>query len=144
MEQEPSLINSGVLATSPAQFSSLWAIREGLTESDGKEGEAYRAAAFGGGLCVAVGSFGGDNIFATTSDGKTWKTGKQDAKYSKYVRGDNNPEYAKYLGYLDARELYPDFTPVSFKEFLEDVLAGGMKRPYPHRDLEKIRASLNQ
>lgn len=53
----------------------------------GKEGEAYRAAAFGGGLCVAVGSFGGDNIFATTTDGKAWKTGKQDAKYSKYVRG---------------------------------------------------------
>ena len=42
MEQEPSLINTGVLATSPAQFSSLWAIREGLTESVGKEGKAYK------------------------------------------------------------------------------------------------------
>lgn len=42
MEQEPSLINTGVLATSPAQFTSLWAIREGLTESVGKEGKAYK------------------------------------------------------------------------------------------------------
>ncbi|KAH9937580.1 FAD-binding domain-containing protein [Fomitopsis serialis] len=42
MEQEPSLINTGVLATSPAQFSSLWAIREGLTEAVGKEGKAYK------------------------------------------------------------------------------------------------------
>lgn len=53
----------------------------------GREGESYRAAAFGTGLCVAVGSFGGDNILANTSDGKTWKTGKHEAKYVKYIRG---------------------------------------------------------
>lgn len=53
----------------------------------GREGESYRAVAFGNGLCVAVGSFGGDNILANTSDGKTWKTGKHEAKYVKYMRG---------------------------------------------------------
>jgi hypothetical protein len=53
----------------------------------GREGESYRAVAFGNGLCVAVGSFGGDNILASTSDGKVWKTGKHEAKYSKYIRG---------------------------------------------------------
>lgn len=42
MEAEPSLINTGVLASSPAQFASLWAIREGLTESMSKEGKAYK------------------------------------------------------------------------------------------------------
>ncbi len=52
----------------------------------GREGESYRAVAFGNGLSVAVGSFGGDNILATTSDGKTWKTGKHEAKYVKYMR----------------------------------------------------------
>lgn len=53
----------------------------------GREGESYRAVAFGNGLCVAVGSFGGDNILASTADGKTWKTGKHEAKYVKYMRG---------------------------------------------------------
>lgn len=53
----------------------------------GKEGESYRAAAFGKGLCVAVGSYGGDNILATTADGKAWKTGKHEAKYVNFIRG---------------------------------------------------------
>ncbi|GBE78316.1 FAD-binding domain-containing protein [Sparassis latifolia] len=42
MEADTPLINTGVLATSPAQFSSLWAIREGLTEAMSKEGKAYK------------------------------------------------------------------------------------------------------
>lgn len=36
--------------------------------------------------------------------------------YSKFVRGDNSPEYAKYLGYLDAMDLYPKFVPRSFED----------------------------
>ncbi|KAE8424010.1 hypothetical protein BDV36DRAFT_242510 [Aspergillus pseudocaelatus] len=52
--------------------------------------------------------------------------------YSKYVRQDNQPRYAKYLGYLDARELYPDFKPISFREFFAEVLDGKGKRPYGH------------
>jgi hypothetical protein len=66
------------------------ASKDGKTWADaqtGREGESYRAVAFGGGLCVAVGGFGGDNILAATSDGKTWKTGKHEAKYVKYMRG---------------------------------------------------------
>ena len=64
--------------------------KDGKTWTDaqtGREGESYRAVAFGNGLCVAVGSFGGDNILAATADGKTWKTGKHEAKYVKYMRG---------------------------------------------------------
>ncbi|KAJ6505293.1 hypothetical protein C8R45DRAFT_972272 [Mycena sanguinolenta] len=56
-----------------------------------------------------------------------------DYKYNKYVRGDNTPAYAKYLGYLDARELYPDFTPISFKGFTKELLEGGVERPYRER-----------
>lgn len=44
--------------------------------------------------------------------------------YSKFVRGDNSPEYAKYLGYLDARDLYPDFVPRSFEAFAKEVVDG--------------------
>ncbi|KAF5337329.1 hypothetical protein D9611_003319 [Ephemerocybe angulata] len=36
------LINTGVLAQNPAQFSSLWALREGVTEAVSKEGKAYK------------------------------------------------------------------------------------------------------
>jgi hypothetical protein len=46
------------------------------------------------------------------------------------VRGDNNPEYAKYLGYLLSKELYPDFEPTSFRDYLESVINGSAKHPY--------------
>ena len=50
--------------------------------------------------------------------------------YSKYIRVDNSPGYAKYLGYLDARELYPDFVPKGFREFAVDLLDKTVVRPY--------------
>ncbi|KAF7367917.1 Glycoside hydrolase [Mycena sanguinolenta] len=63
-----------------------------------------------------------------------------DYKYNKYVRGDNTPAYAKYLGYLDARELYPDFTPISFKDFAKELLEGGVEMPYRERFEQLQRA----
>jgi hypothetical protein len=54
----------------------------------GKEGEVYRTVAFGKERAVAVGSFGGSNIYTSTPDGKTWEPrGLKDAKYSSYIRG---------------------------------------------------------
>jgi len=53
----------------------------------GKEGETWRVIASGGGRFVAAGSFGGANIFGTTTDGVTWEYSKFDGKYSRYVRG---------------------------------------------------------
>lgn len=50
--------------------------------------------------------------------------------HSKYVRQDNQPKVAKELGYLDARELYPDLTPISFREFLGELLDGKIEKPY--------------
>jgi hypothetical protein len=52
---------------------------------------------------------------------------------SKYVREDNTPENAKYLGYLDAKELYPDFKSISFKSYLTELFAGQGIRPYQGR-----------
>lgn len=51
-------------------------------------------------------------------------------RHSMYVRQDNRPAYAEYLGYLNARELYPEFKPKSFREYFEDVLAGKAKKVY--------------
>ncbi|KAK6971953.1 glycoside hydrolase [Favolaschia claudopus] len=48
---------------------------------------------------------------------------------NKYVRGDNTPAYAKYLGYLDARELYPEFQPITFREYLVELLDGRAEKP---------------
>ncbi len=53
----------------------------------GKEGEVYRAAAFGGGRFAAVGSFGGSNLLAGSADGIHWESRTLDAKYFKYLRG---------------------------------------------------------
>ncbi|KAJ6450127.1 hypothetical protein C8R47DRAFT_1171204 [Mycena vitilis] len=53
-----------------------------------------------------------------------------DYEYSKYVRGDNTPNYGAYLGYLDARKLYPEFTPRTFSEFMGEVLEGKVQKPY--------------
>ncbi|KAJ5382844.1 Glutathione S-transferase N-terminal [Penicillium concentricum] len=51
-------------------------------------------------------------------------------QHSKYVRKDNRPECADYLGYLNARSLYPDFTPISFREFFVEVLGGKVRKVY--------------
>lgn len=53
----------------------------------GKEGETWRVVAHGGGRFVAAGSFGGTNIFGTTTDGVTWEFSKHEGNYSRYVRG---------------------------------------------------------
>ncbi|KAK2461799.1 hypothetical protein APHAL10511_006262 [Amanita phalloides] len=42
MEADKPLINTGVLSQSPAQFSSLWALREGVPEAASKEGKVYK------------------------------------------------------------------------------------------------------
>ncbi|KAL2844117.1 hypothetical protein BJY01DRAFT_235455 [Aspergillus pseudoustus] len=49
---------------------------------------------------------------------------------SKYVRVDNTPENARYLGYLDTKKLYPDFRPNTFTAFVDGLLAGKAQRPY--------------
>lgn len=46
------------------------------------------------------------------------------------IRGDNTPENAAYLGYLDGRDLYPDLKGTSMEEFLVKVLSGKAKKPY--------------
>lgn len=52
----------------------------------GKEGEVYRDAAFGAGILVAVGNFGGSNLFASTRDGAAWKSSSKDGQYKFFLR----------------------------------------------------------
>lgn len=48
------------------------------------------------------------------------------------VRGDNTPENARYLGYLDAEELYPDMQPRRWKDYVEDLIAGQVTTQHRH------------
>lgn len=56
-------------------------------EQIGKEGEVYRACAFGNGVGIAAGTFGGANLFSSTREGKSWQTTTLDGKYKRFVRG---------------------------------------------------------
>ncbi|KAA8647012.1 aromatic alcohol reductase [Aspergillus tanneri] len=53
------------------------------------------------------------------------------------IRGDNTPEYAKYLGYVTSKELYPDFKPTELREYLESVLKGTAKGVYQDRTISR-------
>jgi hypothetical protein len=50
---------------------------------------------------------------------------------SKYVRGGNTPENAAYLGYISAKELYPDFEYRGYAEFVDELVAGKIQKAYP-------------
>ncbi|KAL5335827.1 hypothetical protein BJX70DRAFT_390435 [Aspergillus crustosus] len=55
------------------------------------------------------------------------------------IRGDNSPDYAKYLGYLSAKDLYPEFSPIEFKEYLVSVFGGTAKGIYTDRTISKAQ-----
>ena len=46
----------------------------------GKEGEVYRAVCFGGGRFVALGTYGGDNLFSVSKDGQSWQTARRTSR----------------------------------------------------------------
>lgn len=62
--------------------------------------------------------------------------------YSCGVRGDNTPENARYLGYLLAKDLYPDLKGNSLATYTQEVIDGKGKRAYEHlKDLPAARAN---
>lgn len=58
---------------------------------------------------------------------------REEYNLSKYFRQDNTRKNALYLGYLDARELYPDFQSISFETYFKEILEGKGKKPYADR-----------
>lgn len=57
----------------------------------------------------------------------------QEYNLSKYFREDNTRQHALYLGYLDAKVLYPDFQAISFEQYFKEILDGKGQRPYAGR-----------
>lgn len=62
------------------------------------------------------------------------------------IRGDNTPEYAKYLGYVTSRELYPEFEHVKFEAFVRELLEGKGQGVYKERQeaLFEMFARINE
>ncbi|KAK1700865.1 hypothetical protein BDP55DRAFT_688882 [Colletotrichum godetiae] len=50
------------------------------------------------------------------------KVGMAECRNLLGIRGENTPEYAHYLGYLDARELYPDVKFTSFEKYIGVIM----------------------
>lgn len=48
---------------------------------------------------------------------------RSEHRYSLHVLGENTLENAKRLGYLDARELYPDIRTTTLEEFAQEFYA---------------------
>ncbi|KAJ4165635.1 hypothetical protein LMH87_007259 [Akanthomyces muscarius] len=56
-------------------------------------------------------------------------------KYTWGIRGDNTPEHAAYLGYLDAKLLYPDVECKSVGVFVSEIVEGARSATvYKNRD----------
>ena len=53
----------------------------------GKEGEVYKGAALGNGKLVAAGTYGTNNVLASSADGVAWKTFFKDGKYKLKLAG---------------------------------------------------------
>ncbi|KAI9040529.1 uncharacterized protein KD926_008095 [Aspergillus affinis] len=45
--------------------------------------------------------------------------------YNNWVKGDNESSYTKYLGYLDAHDLYPDLKVKPLKKSVREAFANG-------------------
>ncbi|KAF4976948.1 hypothetical protein FZEAL_6452 [Fusarium zealandicum] len=58
-----------------------------------------------------------------------------------WVRGDNLPGRAKYLGYLDTKELYPDFEHVRFEDYVHEVVQGRAVPVYADRSMPTVPAA---
>lgn len=71
-----------------------------------------------------------DDALASTSPHAHYAIATHQYSWSWGIRGDNTPEHAEYLGYLDARELYPDFQPRTYESFVKDLLDGKGSKVY--------------
>ncbi|KEF53093.1 uncharacterized protein A1O9_11001 [Exophiala aquamarina CBS 119918] len=46
------------------------------------------------------------------------------------IRGENTPEFARYLGYLDGKKLYPDVDFTSYESYVQEVVSGKAQGVY--------------
>jgi hypothetical protein len=94
----------------------------------------------------AKAAFAGNPYTSAASTPESMALWSSEYLISKYIRKDNTRDNALYLGYLDAKELYPDFKPVTFEDFAKELLQGGIARPYKEKfeEIMKLQEALSK
>jgi hypothetical protein len=53
--------------------------------------------------------------------------------YTVWIRRDNTPDNADYLGYLNGKELYPDVSFIKYKDYVREAVEGNGQPTYVNR-----------
>ncbi|KAF9056320.1 FAD-binding domain-containing protein [Panaeolus papilionaceus] len=115
------LVNTGVLSQSPAQFSSLWALREGVPEAVSKEGKAYKYD-----ISVPVSSF------------KEVVDGTREHLRSKGLLHDKGVKSVLGYGHVGDGNLHLNICAAAYLPEIQDAL-----EPYIYEVVAKHRGSIS-
>nr|AGK29856.1 FAD-binding protein [Volvariella volvacea] len=121
LEAEKPLINTGVLSQSPAQFSSLWALREGVTEAVSKEGKAYKYD-----ISVPLSSF------------QEVVDGTREQLRSKGLLGENAVKHVLGYGHVGDGNLHLNIVAASYSPEIQAAL-----EPYVYEVVASHRGSVS-
>jgi len=121
LADEQSLINTGVLSQSPAQFASLWALREGVPEALGKEGKVYKYD-----ISVPLSSF------------KDVVDGTREHLRSKGLLGEHAVKHVVGYGHCGDGNLHLNVVASSYSKEIQDAL-----EPYIYEVVASHRGSVS-
>ncbi|KAJ7169691.1 FAD-binding domain-containing protein [Mycena filopes] len=121
LEAETPLINTGVLSQNPAQFSSLWALREGVTEAVSKEGKAYKYD-----ISIPLASF--EHVVDTT----------REHLRSKGLLGEHAVKHVLGYGHVGDGNLHLNIVAAAYTQEIQDAL-----EPFVYELVASYRGSIS-
>ncbi|KAK7064384.1 hypothetical protein R3P38DRAFT_3383000 [Favolaschia claudopus] len=121
LDAETPLITTGVLSQNPAQFSSLWALREGVTEAVSKEGKAYKYD-----ISIPLASFK-DVVDAT-----------RDRLRSKGLLGEHAVKHVLGYGHVGDGNLHLNIVAAAYTQEIQDTL-----EPFVYELVASYRGSIS-
>ncbi|KAJ7492809.1 FAD-binding domain-containing protein [Mycena latifolia] len=121
LEADTPLINTGVLSQNPAQFSSLWALREGITEAVSKEGKAYKYD-----ISIPLASF--KHVVDTT----------REHLRSKGLLGDHAVKHVIGYGHVGDGNLHLNIVASAYTQEIQDAL-----EPFVYELVASYRGSIS-
>ncbi|KAJ7357172.1 FAD-binding domain-containing protein [Mycena albidolilacea] len=121
MDSDEPLINTGVLSQNPAQFSSLWALREGITEAVSKEGKAYKYD-----ISIPLASF------------KTVVDATREHLRSKGLLGEHAVTHVLGYGHVGDGNLHLNIVAAAYTQEIQDAL-----EPFVYEVVASYRGSIS-